>query len=174
MAISEAEQRRVAIKGVLFSIPIFVVAVLLTINFGEDLISLAEDWPGGPAGFMVTLGAVDALALLLIAIACLVYAWPEQTPPQLRLSGRTRMTFAVAGGLVTIMTAVPLASTLPRRQGQSDSCDLSGFGCFMREVHSDAVLSGWVALMLVAFAGSLTLAMLFRRNRKERAPQAQP
>jgi hypothetical protein len=171
VAMSEAEQRRVAIKGVVLSIPAFVVAVLLTINFGEDLVSLAEDWPGGPGGFLATLGFLSAFCLLLVALACLEWAWPERTPQRLRISAGTRTTFAVAGGLVAILTGVPLASTLPRRQGQSDSCDESGFGCFMRAEHAGAVVSGWIVFILISLAGSLVLALLFLRKGEERAPR---
>jgi hypothetical protein len=162
VAISRAEQQRVATKGVLFSVPVFVVAILLTVAFGEDLISGARDWPGGPSGFLVTLGFLSAGSLLLVALACLVYAWPERTPPRLRISARARFALAVGGGLVAILTAVPLASTLPLRQGQPSDCDPSGFGCAMRAEHASAVVSGWLTFIVVCCACSALLFTLFR------------
>jgi hypothetical protein len=183
VAITKAEERRIAMKGTLFSLPAFAVAIMLVVAFGETFISWAENWPGGPAGFMVTLGAGASVCLLLLCVACLVYAWPERTPPRLRIPDRARAAFAWGGGGVFILALVPLASTLPlRRRGHSDSsaspassdCDETGFGCFMRTEHGGAVGLGWLTFIVIVIAGSAILAWLFRRKSTPPADPVQP
>jgi hypothetical protein len=162
VAISKAEQQRVVIKGTLFTLPAIGVAIVLTITLGEEMTSWAEDWPSGPAGFIVMLGLVSAVSLLLVCVACLVYAWPERTPPRLRISTATRLAFAWGGGLLTIFSVVPLFAASPRQQGQSRDCDPSGFGCYMNAEHAGAVTAAWVVFFAVCVAGSAILFWVFR------------
>ncbi|WP_165984758.1 hypothetical protein [Streptomyces sp. YIM 98790] len=165
MSLTEAEQRRAAALGTAVAVPALTGAVLLTLGLGERLTSWARDWPGGAAGFTVTLALASAVSLLVLAATCLMYAWPERTPDRLRLPARARTVCAVLAGLVACFASVPLAMTLRRPGARELGCDPNELFCYLHTEEPGA-MPVWIGVFLtVCLLGSLGLYFLLARPR---------
>ncbi|MFE0691929.1 hypothetical protein ACFV0Z_27730 [Streptomyces xiamenensis] len=120
------------------------------------LTTAAENWPGGPRGFAVTLGLLGAAGVLVTVFYGVAGKWPHRVGPRLRVGVRAkRWIMAVAGVLSGLAFLILLSSITFRSTNGSPRVAI--LGLFV-ENSPGAAVTGLAVALVALLAGGFVLA----------------